>query len=208
MGKYRLYAWRQTGSLAVEAAFAELGVDFDEVLLSRKTDENLTEAFRLINPRQQLPALQLPDGSIMTEGTAMLLHLADAFPEAGLAPKPRSSARAQHDRWLTFFQANIYEGELRKLFPRRYLDDEAAADSVRRAANSYVERHYMIFENCVGGGPYAFGGTFSMLDIYVWMLAQWMPQEWLAQHCPKVKALVDRVAKRPAIAPVHAKHFG
>ena len=165
MGKYKLYAWRQTGSLAIEAAFAELGVDYDEVLISRKTDENLSEAFRRINPRQQLPALQLPDGSIMTEGTAMLLHLADAFPEAALAPEPGSSARAQHDRWLTYFQANIYEGELRKLFPRRYVDDDVVAESVRRAAGSYVERHYMIFESCLGTGPYVFGETFSMLDI-------------------------------------------
>lgn len=138
----------------------------------------------------------------------MLLHLADAFPKARLAPPPGSSARAQHDRWLAYFQANIYEGELRKLFPRRYVDDDAAAESVRRAANSYVERHYLIFESCLGDGPFLFGEAFSMLDIYVWMLAQWMPQDWLAARCPKVKMLAESAAQRPNIAPVHAKHFG
>jgi glutathione S-transferase len=207
-GQYVLYGWRQTGSLAIEAAFAELGVDYDLVQVSRKTDENLTEAFRKINPRQQLPALRLPDGSIMTEGSAMLLHLADAHPHAKLAPPPGSSARAQHDRWLAYFQANIYEGELRKLFPKRYVSDEAAAPAVKAAAESYVERHYLIFESCFGEGPYVFGDGFSMIDIYVWMLAQWMPQEWLSRHCPKVKRLADTVAVRPAVAPVHAKHFG
>jgi glutathione S-transferase len=68
--------------MAPEAAFAEAGVDYDFVPVSRKTNENLTEDFRKINPRQQLPALMLPDGSIMTEGAAMLLHIGDAFPEA------------------------------------------------------------------------------------------------------------------------------
>ncbi|MFO1033169.1 MAG: glutathione S-transferase family protein [Hyphomicrobiales bacterium] len=207
-GHYTLYGWRQTGSLAIEAAFAELGVPFEEVLISRKNDENLTEAFRQINPRQQLPALRLPDGSVMTEGSAMLLHLADTFPALGLAPPPGSSARAQHDRWLAFFQANIYEGELRKLFPSRYVDDAACAASAMRSAKVYVERHYIIFEGCLGDGPYFFGNHFTMIDIYVWMLAQWMPQGWLTSHCPKVKRLADTVAARPAIAPVHAKHFG
>ena len=208
MGKYRLYGWRQTGSLAIEAAFAELGVEFDEVLVSQKARENLTETFRQINPRQQLPALMLPDGTIMTEGSAMLLHLADAFPKAGLAPKPGSSARAQHDRWLAYFQANVYEGELRKLFPARYVTHSECTDTVKAAAETYVERHYIIFESCLGEGPYLLGSQFTMTDIYVWMLAQWMPQDWLAEHCPKVKRLADTVAARPAVAPVHARHFG
>ncbi len=102
-GKYRLYGWLRTGSMAVEAAFAEAGVDYDFVPVSCQTDENLTEDFRRINPRQQLPALMLPDGSCMSEGSAMLLHIADAFPNARLAPTPGSSDRAQHNRWLAFF---------------------------------------------------------------------------------------------------------
>jgi GST-like protein len=207
MSTYKLYGWHQTGSLAIEAAFAELGIDYDLVPVSRKTDENLTEAYGKINPRRQLPALMLPDGSIMTEGSAMLLHLADAHPLAKLAPPPGSSARAQHDRWLSYFQANIYEGELRKLFPERYVSEERAAPAVRAAAVTYVERHYLIFESCLGAGPHVFDDWFTMIDIYVWMLAQWMPQDWLAQHCAKVKHLADTVAARPAVAPVHARHF-
>lgn len=205
---YVLYGWRLTGSLAVEAAFAEAGVNFEMVPVSRKADENLTEAFAKINPRQQLPALRLPDGSHIAEGPAILLHIADAVPDAKLAPQPGSFARAHHDRWLSFFQANVYEGELRKLFPARYTSDTACAGAVKDAADAYVERHYLIFETALGEGPYFFGSQFSMLDIYVWMLAQWMPQDWMAEHCPKVKRLSDTVAARPKIAPVHAYHFG
>lgn len=206
--RYRLYGWKLTGSLAIEAAFAEADVDFEMVQVSRKTDENLSEAFRSINPRQQLPAVMLPDGTCIAEGPAILNHIADAFPEASLAPRPGSFARAHHDRWLAFFQANVYEGELRKLFPARYVTDEACAASVKAAANAYVDRHYLIFEGTLGSGPYALGEQFTVLDIYVWMLAQWMDQDWLGQHCPKVKNLSDRVAQRPKVAPIHRYHFG
>ena len=206
-GKYRLYGWRQTGSMAIEVAFAEASVDYDFVPVSRKTDENLTEDFHKINPRQQLPALMLPDGTIMTEGAAMLLHLGDAFPATGLVPKPGSSARAQHDRWLLFFAVNLYEGELRQLRPEKYTTDASGAAGVKAAADAYVERHFRIYNDALGAGPYLLGDQFTMIDIYVWMLAQWMEQPWLAQHCPKVKRLSDTVMARPRIAPVQKSHF-
>ena len=67
---YRLYGWKLTGSLAIEAAFAEAGAEFEFIPVSRMTDENLSEEFRRINPRQQLPAVGLPDGTFIAEGPA------------------------------------------------------------------------------------------------------------------------------------------
>jgi GST-like protein len=208
MSKYTLYGWHQTGSLAIETALHEASVPFELVDVSTKAQKNLGEAYTKINPRQQLPALRLPDGTIMTEGFMILLHIADAFPAARLAPPPGTTARAIHDRWLGFFAVNVYEGELRKLKPARFTTEEASAKAVREAANAYVEKHYLIFESQLGDGPYLLGTTFSVADIYVWMLAQWMDQAWLQSHCPKVSRLAQAVAARPAIAPVHHKHFG
>ena len=205
---YTLYGWKLTGSLAIEAALAEAGAAFEHVPVNVRAGEHVSEDYGRINPRRQLPALRLPDGSCIAEGPAILLHIADAFPAAGLAPQPGSFARAHHDRWLSFFQANVYEGELRKLFPARYVTSPDCAESVRDAARAYVERHYRIFETAMDEGPYFLGERFSVLDIYVWMLAQWMPQDWLGRECPKVKRLSDAVAARPKISPVHAFHFG
>jgi glutathione S-transferase len=193
--------------MAIEAAFAEAGVTYEFVPVNRKTNENLTEAFTRINPRQQLPALALPDGSIMTEGAAMLLHIGDAFPAAQLLPRPGSSARAQHDRWLAFFAVNVYEGELRQLKPGYYTTEPAGAAGVKAAADAYVERHFQIYNDSLGSGPYLFGDHFMMIDIYVWMLAQWTEQPWLAANCPKVKRLSDTVMARPLIAPIQKAHF-
>jgi glutathione S-transferase len=208
VSNYTLYGFKLTGSCAIEAALAEANVPYDFVAVSTRAGETRTEAFRKINPRQQVPVLWLPDGTIVTEGPAILFHIADAHPEARLIPKPGTSQRAQHDRWLAFFHANIYEGELRQLFPERYVDDQTCAPSARRAADQYVERHFLIFESELKNTPFFFGSAFTILDIYVWMLCQWMPQDWMAASCPKVKRLSDQVAARPLIAPVHARHFG
>ena len=205
---YELFGWKLTGSLAIEAALKEARAEFRITPVNLKEGKTRTEEFTAITPRQQVPALRLPDGSVMTEGAAMLLHIADAFPDMKLAPKPGSPARGQHDRWLLFLAVNVYEGELRKLNPERYTTDESSAEAVRQAANAYVDRHYKILHEQIGTGPYVLGDNFTVLDIYIWMLAQWMDQEWLTAECSMIKQLADSVARRPRIAPVHAYHFG
>ena len=205
---YKLYGTLQTGTCAAHAALVEAGATFELIEVSTRDKEHLGEDYRRINPRQQVPSLGLPDGSVMTEGPAILMHIADAHPGACLAPPPSSSQRAQHDRWLMFFAVNVYEGELRKLFGGRYTDDPDGAPAVQRAAASYVERHHQIFEASLGAGPYFLGEQFTVLDIYVWMLTQWMDGAWLREHCPKLNTLSGHVMKRPKIEPIHRDNFG
>ena len=205
---YKLYGTTMTGTCAVKATLTEAGAPFEEVEITTSKKQHLTEEYRRINPRQQVPSLMLPNGSIMTEGPAILLHIADAHPEIRLAPTPGTSGRAQHDRWLIFFAVNVYEGELRKMFGERYTTDTSAKQSVEAAAKTYVNRHYSIFEEALGGGPCFFGDDLSVLDIYVWMLSNWQDSAWLEANCPKIVRLANTVKVRPKIAPIHEENFG
>jgi GST-like protein len=205
---YTLYGWHQTGSVAIEAALREAGAAFRYVPINTKSKEHEDDRYRAVNPRQQLPTLTHPDGTVITEIPAILLHIADTFPKAKLAPSPGSSARAAHDRWLMFFAVNVYEGELRKTYPDRYTDGADQGTAVATAAEKYVQRHYSIFEQQLENAPYFLGAQLSVLDIYVWMLVQWMDIPWLELHCPKIMTLAKAVIDQPKINPVHADHFG
>ncbi len=207
MTHYILHGRIGTGSAAPEAAFAEAGVAVELVEIPSDPAAARAGGFLSVNPRGQVPALVLPDSTAMAETTAILLHIADAFPEAELAPRPGSFARAHHDRWLLFLQANIYEGELRHYYPDRYTADPDRSEAVAVSAEDYVKRHYQLFEAALSPAPYACGDRLSVLDIYVWMLAQWVDQPWLANHCPKIRRLADDVAARPMVTPVHRRHF-
>lgn len=209
MATYRLYGWAQTGSMAVEAALGEIGVPYDYVPVSRETDENRQPEFLKINPRGQLPALVLPDGTVVTEGPAILAHLGDAFPAAGLVPAPGSSARATHDRWLAFCHANIYEGMLRQYYTDRYTADPAGVPGVRAAADDYVNRHFHILDaSLTGPGPFLLGARLSMIDIYLWMLCYWLEDGWLGANCPKLTRLFAAAGARPSLTEVARRHFG
>jgi glutathione S-transferase len=208
MSKYKLYGTVGTGTCAIHAALEELGVPYELVEIKTSEGHQNTEEYRKINPRQQVPSLMLPDGQVVTEGPAILMHLADAHPEANLVPACGTSERSQINRWLLFFSANIYEGELRKIVGHQYTTDPDGGEAVKASAIEYVNRHYEIFETVLGDGPYFLNNNFTILDIYVWMLAQWMDAKWLKDNCPKILRLADIVKARPAVAPVHKLNFG
>lgn len=208
MAGYTLYGWRQTGSMAIEAALLEAGVPHVVIQVDLQADANLGDAFTALNRRQQVPTLVLPDGTVVTECPAILAHIADAFPQARLAPEPGSSARARHDRWSAFFHANIYEAMLREFYSDRYTADPATAAAVHTAAADYARRHFEIFEAELGDGPYLFDQRISVADILLWMLCSWTDAEWLATNCQKIDRLRAAASARPALAVVLDQHYG
>jgi glutathione S-transferase len=208
---YRLYGRRQTGSMAIEAALVLCGADWTPVDTPRPKTDADRAALQTINPRGQVPILIHPDGTVITEGPAILSHLADAFPAVGLAPLPGTSARAWHDRWLAFFQANVYEAMLRELFPDRYTTDPAGGPAVAAAATGYVRRHFLIFEAELAprtDRDFLCGTAPSALDIYLWMLCFWMDADWLAAHCPALFAHWQRTRGLAPLQSVEKAHFG
>lgn len=207
---YRLYGRRQTGSMAIEAALALAEADWVFEKVAKPSTEAERAALQRVNPREQVPILVHPDGTVITEGPAILLHLADAFPAASLAPRAGTSARGWHDRWLAFFHANVYEGMLRELFPDRYTTCPDGAPAVQVAATDYVRRHFLIFEEEVASrstSAYFCGRNPSVLDIYLWMLCFWMDGGWLKGNCPQLATHWQRMRSMPALALVEGVHF-
>lgn len=196
MGEYKLYGTVMTGTCAIHAALEEIGASYELVEIATSKGQQKTEAYRKINPRQQVPSLLLPEGQVVSEGPAILMHLTDAHPESNLAPACGSVERSQINRWLLYFSANVYEGEPRKLKGEKYTNDPEGGAAVQASAVDYVSWHYEIFESVLGSGPYFLNEDFTMLDIYVWMLAQWMHLEWVKANCPSVHATIRSMASR------------
>jgi glutathione S-transferase len=191
---YTLYARAGTGSVAIEAILEETGVPYRIETVVRGDDGRPPPDFLRINPLGQVPVLRLADGSLMTESAAMIIYLADQFPDAGLSPPQSSSLRAQILRWILFLDLRIY-------FSDRYTSDPAGAPSVRDAARAAMAREWTIFGEALGSKRYVLGDTFSAADIYAALLATWnedMPTFFAAQ--PNIKDLYDRVVAKPAVA--------
>ena len=205
---YKLYWARGTGAMAPQIILEEVAANYELVVLDEDKGEEMEAKYLAINPRGQIPALGLPDGSIMTESAAIVLHLADSHAEFGLLPVVGSAERAQVYRWLFYAVANLYEAVLRLYYSDRYTADAACGESVKLSAREYLGRSWDLLEADLGDGPYLLGDQYSVIDPYLLMLAQWYEQpETLFARCPKLKLLCDTVQSRTAVQRIWSQHY-
>lgn len=200
---FTVYGRPGSGSAAVEALLAEVDAEYHVEDVLRLADGSLSDAIFKVNPRGEVPALRLPDDSVMTESAAIMIYLADLYPAAGLAPALHAPQRSAYLRWMLYFASSVYMADLRYFYPERYSTDVSHAEGIKAKARDHMERDFSIFANELGEGPYILGETFSAVDIYAAMLVSWAPDlQALFQRCPNIKSHYEAVAARPKIAPV------
>ena len=167
--------------------------------------DNLAPEYVRVNPRGQVPTLVLPDGSIMSETAAILIHLAACHPDKGLGPGPGTAAHGQFLRWLVFANVNVYEAVLRRSYPFRYTTDQDALDATRDAAIARMGEALAVLEQAVESGPFLFGDAMTVADVYIAMLFIWFRGE---TEAPKLTRLTAGVRQHPTVAPIWRRHFG
>jgi glutathione S-transferase len=204
---YTLYGDLGSGAFSAEAALAEAGAPYNFELVSLEKNEQKQPAFLAINPSGKMPALRLPEGGIVTESAAILLTLADHFPQARLLPPQASNDRAFAYRWLAFMAGEIYPIVEIVDYPARFVPEGAAADALRAKARDRIRERILIIERMIRG-PFLLSNGFSILDIYAAMFTRWsLEPEWKRANLPKLMGLAEAVSQRPAIAPVWQRHF-
>lgn len=204
---YRLYGARGWGSVLVEAMLAHCGVpvQFEDVD-GFDRDGPARDRLRAVNPLAQVPALVLPDGTVMTESAAIALLLAERHPESGLAPPPGAAERPAFLRWLVWMVANVYPTFTYGDYPERWAP--GAPDDLGASTLEHRKRLWRQFDEAAVQGPWVLGERFSALDVYVGAMVHWRPRRaWFAEHCPKTAAVAGRVAALPALAPVWRRNF-
>jgi GST-like protein len=205
---YIVFGDRRSGAFAVEAALAEAGVNYEFHPVSLEKNEQKSPEFLALNPSGKMPALKLPSGEIVTESAAILLTIADRFPQAGLIPPHATFARAEAYRWIAFMASEIYPMVEIVDYPERFAPAGTKADALKARAIARIRERMLLVEAAIAE-PWLLAHEFSAADIYAAMFSRWsIGREWRDKHLPKLNALVENLAARPRIAPVWQKHFG
>ena len=192
----------ETGSVAVEAALALIGADH------RIEDVPYDDLQSGPNPLAQVPALRLPTGELMTESLAILIWLADAHPEARLAPAIDSPARPTFLRWIAFVSAAIYAHYWARDFPARVVTDARAQAEIKARLEARIASGWGAMEAGIEPGAYLLGDRISVLDLYVTVVSRWTPREALHQRiAPRIGKVVRRVEADPRLAALWAERF-
>lgn len=204
---YRLITTKGCGSAIVEAALelADLPYTVDEIHYDKPGPEQ--DRLRAANPLGQVPTLILPDGAVMTESAAIILHISDRAPQAGLVPAADDPLRPVFLRWLLFLVAAIYPTFTYGDDPGRWVRQEAAND-LRASTDAHREKLWRHIETQIAAPPWWLGERFSALDIYVSVMSRWRPRRgWFAEHCPKLHGIARQVDGLPGIARTWARNY-
>jgi GST-like protein len=207
---YTLFGTQGSGSAAVEAALHLAGCEHRLVQASSWQADSAQEELRRHNPLMQIPTPLLPDGSVMTESAAILIHLGLSHPEAGLLPD-EPMARAQALRGLVFIAANCYSAISISDYPERWTSstETAAIEALRQGTRAQLHRHWEIFADTFPARPlFLSGAAPGALDLLAAVVSKWSgTRPHLQAQRPAFYATLLAIEQHPGVAAVFKRHW-
>ncbi len=205
---HRLLGCKGCGSSIVEAAFALAGVPLDYEEVDYGADSPTRARLLEVNPLGQVPALLLPDGTVMTESLAIVHYLDDLVPGAGLVSARGEASRRPFYRWAAFLVAAIYPTFTYGDEPGKWVEGEAAAKGLRASTDRHRQALWRQLE-AAAQAPWFLGDRRSALDLYVAAMTRWRPgRKWFEANAPKLVAIAQKASATPGVADVIRRNFG
>lgn len=185
----KLYYSPGACSLSPHIVLCEAGLPHSMVKVDLKAKKTEADAdYSAINPKGYVPALELDDGTLLTEGPAIVQYLADKAPASNLAPVNGSIERYRLQEWLTFIGT-----ELHKQFSNLF--NPNMPDAIKAATKEKIAGRLALIEKKLGSQDYLMGKTFTAADAYLFTVMRWGKKFEVAIPDALLKYF-DRVAAR------------
>ncbi len=190
----KLYYAPGACSLSPHIVARELGValDLEKVDNAAKRTESGRDYWQ-INPKGYVPALELDNGELLTEGPAIVQYLADREPGGTIAPANGTFARVRLQEMLGYINSEIH-----KAYSPLFRKDTPAETRAERKA--YLQRRYELIEKILAKRTWLLGDEFSAADAYLFTVTRWAAGVELdLSPFPLLRRFQERVAARPAV---------
>ncbi|AZF31346.1 putative GST-like protein yncG [Pseudomonas sp. R4-35-07] len=203
---YTLYGTDESGSCMIEIALQRCAVPWHRVDASSWHEGEGSEALARINPLKQIPTLVTPDGQVLTESAAILIHLGLEFPDANLL----AGNRAQILRGLLYIAANCYSAIGIIDYPQRWLGDagESLQTQLTTGTRRYLHQAWVVFADQFADQLFTPDNIPNALGIMAAAVSRWDEgREVLRSLAPGFAHALERVDADPVVAPVFARHW-
>src|SRR5690349_10342493 len=171
---------------------AGIPVELQKVSTKDKTMEGGGDYWQ-VNGKGYVPALQLDDGQVLTEGPAIVQYLADRKPESNLAPKGGTIERYRVQEWLNFITAEIHKSFSPLFRPN-------TPDEYKTISKENLAKRFDWLDKQLAGKDYLTGKNFTVADAYLFVLTNWTkPTQIDLAKWPNIQAFNKRVAARPKV---------
>ena len=180
-------------SLSSHIALLEAGVPFttEKVDLRAKTTESGLD-YNTINPRGYVPALQLDNGQVLTEGPAIVQYIADQVPAKNLAPANGTMDRYRLQEWLTFIGTELHKGHSPLFAP-------GTPEDYKPLVRERLQSRFAWIDKQLAGKDYLMG-SFSVADAYLYTVSRWGQFVGVdTSGLPNLQAFKQRMEARPGV---------
>ncbi len=181
-------------SLSAHIALLEAGLPFTLERVDLKT-KAIQSGGNLegVNGKGYVPALELDDGQVLTEGPAIVQYIADRRPSAGLAPAAGTLERYRLQEWLSFITSELHKGMGSMFNPAQSAD-------WKEAAKSTLSKRFDWLSKQLDGKRYLMGDTFSVADGYLFTVLSWAGHvSFDLSKWPIIQDYMARVGARPKV---------
>ena len=191
----RLYEFGPTRSIRARWALQELGVGFEPITVNLVAGEHRRPEFLKINPAGKIPVLV--DGDVvLTESVAIVLYLAEKYPEKGFLPRDLAG-RAQVHRWLLFAATELEQPLWRiSRHTALYPEDERLPGDVTLARREFEEMA-AVLEKHLRGRDFVVGDHATVADFVVAYTLDWGGEARLLDEFPVLRRYMERMYARP-----------
>jgi glutathione S-transferase len=190
----KLYYSPGACSLAPHIVSLEAGIALKLEKVDTKTKKTASGAdFWAINPKGYVPALELDNGEVLTEGPAIVQYLADQKPESALAPAAGTIGRYRLAEALGYINSEIHKTYSPLFSP-------GISDALREDRLAYLKKRYAYLEAELGKHQYLVGDKFTVADAYLFTITNWAEKVKLdLSEFRNVLAFQKRIGGRPAV---------
>ena len=190
----KLYYSPGACSLSPHIVAAEAGIPIQLVKVDLKTKTVTSDGdYWAINPKGSVPALELDNGEVLTEGPAIVQYLADLKPAARLAPANGTFPRYRLQETLNYITSEIHKS-YSPLFNAQVLPE------VREERLAYLRKRYALLDKQLAARKYLFGDQFTVADAYLFVVTRWAAAIKLdLSDYANLAAFQKAVAARPAV---------
>ncbi len=209
---YVLHNRLGSGGFPVEVMLSISGLDFTYEPIDSVPGSDLGNLVDHVNKWGQVPVLETPNGSAITETAAILAYLDQTEPACRAGPLWNDDP-GQFLRWSVFLSVNVYESVLRRIYGPRYIDLNGCSDEqikdlctrVGRAGRDRAHQALLLIEENLGQRPFLLGDRMSAADLYLAMVTAWHRRH---PDLPRIAGLTERVATHRGVREIWQRNFG
>lgn len=199
MSRLQLYFAPGTCALAVHIALTEAQAGHELVRVNFAEAQQRTPEYLAVNPKGRVPALVTEQG-VLTETPALLLYVAQRFPEAGLAPLDKPFLLARMQEVNSYLCSTVHINHAHRPRASRWADEPEAIAAMQRKVAANMTENFELIEKHYLQGPWVLGDTYSVADGYLHTVSNWLAGDGVdIARFPKVVAHRERLLQRPGV---------